>query len=86
MPQKHSHKGENLETLRIQVEWQDAPWLRACPFHESQVEEVRAEDYSVFAYRLTITPEVKKRLEMISDFIEILEPEGLEERDEIDAG
>jgi len=73
-------RSDDLQTLRLQVEWYHAPWLRALPLDESQVEEVVAEDYSVFSYSICIDESLVERLSLISDFITILEPQWLADR------
>lgn len=70
---------DELQTLRIQVEWYHSPWLRALPLDPSQEEEIVAEDYSVFAYKLCIDETLVARLKLIGDFIDVLEPEWLRE-------
>lgn len=78
-PMETSHIPPQEHRVRLQVEWYHAPWLRALPLHPSQVEEVTAEDYSVFAYHLPVTPDLLHRLRLLADYIDILEPEWLRE-------
>lgn len=67
-----------MQKIRIQVEEYNAPWLRALPLDPSQQEEVKTEDYTVFFYYMDITKEVIERLKIISEYIEILEPQTLQ--------
>lgn len=75
---KRHRSGGQQERIRIQVEEYYAPRLRANPLDPSQLEEIVAEDYSVFSY--CMTEAMIERLGDIAEYIDILEPDYLRKK------
>lgn len=65
-------------TVRLRATRTQAKYFRALPFHHTQKEELTADDYSVFSYRLKLNYELVHELMSLGDGIKVLEPKELQ--------
>ena len=61
-------------------------YLRSLPLHSSQVEVCRGDDYSVFAFRVRPTLDLRQKLLSLGSDVEVIKPESLRQeiKDEIE--
>lgn len=64
----------DIRTIRLKVTPMQAKYFRALPFHASQQEEVVADDYSIFTYKLKLNYELVHELLSYGTDVEVLEP------------
>lgn len=68
------------EEVVLRVSSLQANYLRTLPLHESQVESERGDCYSIFRYRLKITPDLEQELYALGFWqAEVLAPQSLRE-------
>lgn len=66
--------------VKIKVGAFQANYLRTLPFHHSQVETERNDEYSIFTFKLVPTFEFERELLALGCNVEVLEPQSLRER------
>lgn len=65
-------------TVRIRATRTQAKYFRALPLHASQKEELVADDYSIFTYRLKLNYELVHELMSLGDGVKVLAPKELQ--------
>lgn len=70
---KAEERNVRLRTTRTQ-----AKYLRALPLHRSQKEELTADDFSIFSYKLKLNYELVHEIMSMGDGVKILEPKELQ--------
>lgn len=68
-----------VENIRLKVDAYQANFLRSLPFHPSQQELKRTDEYSVFSLRVRPTFDFKQKLLSLGSTVEVLKPESLRE-------
>lgn len=68
----------DVRKIRLKVSRTQAKYFRALPLHSSQLEEVTADDYSIFSYRLQLNYELVHEILGLGDAVEVLEPSELQ--------
>lgn len=68
----------DAHTVRLRVSRTQAKYLRALPLHKSQTEELVADDYSIFSYRLKLNYELVHEIMAMGDGVKVLAPKELE--------
>lgn len=66
--------------IKIKVDAYQTNYLRTLPFHHSQVETERNDEYSIFTFKLVPTFEFESELLALGCNVEVLEPQSLRER------
>lgn len=64
------------KTVRIKTDSRQAKYLRALPLHHSQSEIIH-DSYSIFTYRLRLTPDLVQELLSYGPRIKVIEPPEL---------
>lgn len=72
-----SSKAE-VRTVRLRAQRTQAKYFRALPLHHSQKEELVADDYSIFSYRLQLNYELVHEIMSLGDNVKVLEPRELQ--------
>lgn len=67
----------DVKEVRLMVSRTQAKYFRALPLHSSQKEEVIADDYSIFSYRLQINYELVHEIMGLGDNVKVLSPPEL---------
>lgn len=70
------YNDDEVYDVKIKTEPRAAKYLRALPLHSSQTEQVH-DDYSIFSYRLRLTPDLVNELMSRGPTIEVLSPPSL---------
>lgn len=67
----------DIRTVRLRATRTQAKYFRALPLHSSQQEELVADNYSIFKYRLKLNYELVHELMSLGDGIMVIEPKEL---------
>ena len=71
---------EKPETIRIKVEKSQVKYFRSLPWHHSQREIERSENYSVFEFHLVSTFDFEQAILSEGPYVEVLAPESFRDR------
>lgn len=64
-------------TVKLRATRTQAKYFRALPLHKSQIEELTADDHSIFSYRLKLNYELVHELMGLGDGVEVMAPKEL---------
>ena len=69
------------QIVKLRVRDIQREYLRSLPLHHSQEEEIAtSNEYSVFRYYLSLTPELTTQILAMGENVEVLEPQELRQR------
>ena len=71
---------DDVESVWLKVEANQANYLRSLPLHRSQIELTsKDKDYAIFALRVRPTFDLRQRILSLGSAVEVLKPESLRE-------
>lgn len=68
-----SSKAE-VRTVKLRTTRTQAKYFRALPLHSSQTEELTADDYSIFSFKVKLNYELVHEIMALGDAVKVLEP------------